>query len=132
MGLVVDASVLVEILLRTPTGRATAPRLRTESTAAPDIIDAEVAQALRRARRRGALDDRALDAALDALLDLPVPRFPTRLLVRGTRRWWGNVTAYDALYLGVAVARGSRVLTCDGPLARAPGTGVPVENVRVV
>jgi predicted nucleic acid-binding protein len=131
MGLVVDASVVVEILLRTPTGRATAPRLRVEATAAPDILDAEVAQALRRARRRGALDDRGLDGALDLLLDLPVQRLPSRLLVRGTRRWWANVTAYDALYLGVAVARDCRVLTCDGPLARAPGIGVPVENVRV-
>lgn len=131
MGLVVDASVLVEILLRTPTGRATAPRLRTEPAAAPDIIDAEVAQALRRAHRRGALDGAQLGGALDQLLDAPIQRLPTRLLVRGTRRWWANVTAYDALYLGVAAAQRSRVLTCDGPLARVPGLDVPVENVRV-
>jgi predicted nucleic acid-binding protein len=38
---------------------------------------------------------------------------------------------YDALYLAIADAGGAHVLTCDGRLSRAPGTGVPVENVRV-
>jgi hypothetical protein len=31
----------------------------------------------------------------------------------------------------VAVAGRARMLTCDGRLARAPGLGVPVEDVRV-
>jgi predicted nucleic acid-binding protein len=41
------------------------------------------------------------------------------------------VSAYDALYLAVAVNRSASVLTCDGRLSRAPATGVAVENVRV-
>jgi predicted nucleic acid-binding protein len=35
------------------------------------------------------------------------------------------------VYLAVAATVGASVLTCDGRLARAPGTGVPVANVRV-
>jgi predicted nucleic acid-binding protein len=131
VSIVVDASAAAEVLLRTPTGRVVVERLRGQRAAAPDILDAEVAGVLRRAHRRGILDDRELAAALDVLLDLPVARVPTRLLVRGTRRWWPNVTAYDALYLGVAVGRQARVLTCDGPLTRAPQADVRVENVRV-
>jgi predicted nucleic acid-binding protein len=131
VALVLDASAAVEVLLRTPTGGAIAGRLRGETVAAPDIFDVEVASALRRAHRRGVLDDGPLGLALDLLLDLPVQRVPSRRLIRGTRRWWPNVTAFDALYLGVAVGRNARVLTCDGPLARAPGLGVAVENVRV-
>jgi predicted nucleic acid-binding protein len=131
VAVVVDASVMVEVLLRTPTGRSAALRLRGEPAAAPDILDAEVAQALRRAGRRGLLDDRQVTEALDVLLDAPVQRVPSRLLVRRTRTWWPHVTVYDALYLGVAAAQGARVLTCDGLLSRAPALEVPVENVRV-
>jgi predicted nucleic acid-binding protein len=90
-----------------------------------------VAQAVRRAGRRGLLDDRQVTEALDVVLDAPVQRVPSRLLVRRTRTWWPHATVYDALYLGVAAAQGARVLTCDGPLSRAQALGVPVENVRV-
>ncbi len=81
--------------------------------------------------RRGDLTDDELATALDILLDWPISRVPSSLLVRGTRRWWHDVTVYDSLYLAVAEASGAAVLTCDGPLSRAPGTGVLVENVRV-
>jgi predicted nucleic acid-binding protein len=128
---VVDASALVELLLRTPTGFVVEHRLRTQRPRVPDIIDAEVSAALRRARRQGALADEQLQQALGLLLDWPAVRVPTRALVRRSRRWWGNVSVYDALYLAVADAEGAGVLTCDGRLSRAPGTGVPVENVRV-
>jgi predicted nucleic acid-binding protein len=128
---VVDASALVHVVLGTETGVALGPRLTDARIAAPDIVDAEVASALRRHHRRGDLSDRKLSAALDLLLDWPADRIPSRLLVRGTRRWWPNVTAYDALYLAVAVGVSASLLTCDGPLARAPAVGVPVENVRV-
>lgn len=131
MSVVVDASVLVEVLLRTPTGRAAVGRLAGEWMRAPDTLDSEVAQALRRAHRRGFLDDDQLGDALDILLDWPVDRVPTHMLVRGARRWWHNVSAYDSLYLAVALTTESHLVTCDGPLSRAPGIGVPVENVRV-
>lgn len=131
MSVVVDASAMVEIVQSSPTGRAVASRLVGEAVAAPDVIDVEVASAIRRQQRAGRMDEDEVSRALDLLLDWPADRIPSRLLVRGTRRWWPNVTAYDALYLAVAVARQARVLTCDGRLARAPAVGVPVENVWV-
>jgi predicted nucleic acid-binding protein len=131
VSVVVDAAAMVEIVQSSPTGRAVASRLVGEAVAAPDVIDVEVASAIRRQQRAGRMDEDEVSRALDLLLDWPADRIPSRLLVRGTRRWWPNVTAYDALYLAVAVARQGRVLTCDGRLARAPAVGVPVENVRV-
>lgn len=131
MTVVVDASALVELLLRTPTGVVVERRIRSERLRAPDIIDAEVAAALRRARREGALDVGHLQQALDLLADWPAPRAPSRALVPRSQRWWGNVSVYDALYLATAEAERASVISCDGRLARAPGTGVPVENLRV-
>jgi predicted nucleic acid-binding protein len=32
-----------------------------------------------------------------------------------------NVTAYDAMYIALAEALGAQVVTCDAPLAKAPG-----------
>ncbi|HET6952766.1 MAG TPA: type II toxin-antitoxin system VapC family toxin [Acidimicrobiales bacterium] len=131
MSFVIDASVMVEILQRTPTGVAVERRVADHRMAVPDIFDSEVASVVRRRWRNGRIDEGDAAAALDALLDWPADRIPSRLLVKGTRRWWPNVSTYDALYLAVASARSSRVLTCDGPLSRAPALGVPVENVRV-
>ena len=131
MSLVVDASVLVEILLKTPLGRAAVGRLADHDVSSPDILDSEVAQALRRACRRGGLDDDELRATIEVLADWPVARVPTRHLVLGSRRWWESVSVYDSLYLAVAVSRRAHLLTCDGPLSRAPGTGVLIENLRL-
>lgn len=130
--LVVDASALVEVVTATPTGRALHHRLRGAIALAPDIIDVEAASALRRQHQWGGLDAEELGVALELVADWPGRRLPTRRLVGVSRRWWDNVSAYDALYLAVAHATGGSVLTCDGRLARAPGTGVPVENVRVI
>ena len=118
---VVDASALVEMVTGTSTGRAVARRLGGVAALAPDIIDSEVAAALRRQHSWGSLAEPGLRAALDLLLDWPAPRVPSRFIVRTSRQWWGNVSPYDSLYLAVAHAAEASVLTCDGRLARAPG-----------
>ena len=41
-----------------------------------------------------------------------------------------NLTAYDAVYVALAEALDSTLLTCDGRLARAPGVSAHVELVR--
>ena len=129
--IVVDASAVFELVLRTPTGLAIGRRLVGEDVIAPDILDAEVASALRRARRSGALGAHEISPLLGLLHEWPAQRVPTRPFVVPSSRWWGNVSVYDALYLAIVDAAGARLVTCDGRLARAPGTGVPVENVRV-
>jgi predicted nucleic acid-binding protein len=40
------------------------------------------------------------------------------------------LTAYDAVYVALAEALDTTLLTCDGKLARAPGIAARVELVR--
>ncbi len=40
------------------------------------------------------------------------------------------MSAHDALYVAAARLRGAALVTADGPLARAPGLGVVVHNMR--
>src|SRR4029453_1885637 len=42
----------------------------------------------------------------------------------------GHVTAFDALYVAAERARAAALVRADGPLARAPGLGVGVHNLR--
>jgi predicted nucleic acid-binding protein len=49
-----------------------------------------------------------------------------------TRAWKrrDNIAAYDAVYVALAEALGATVVTCDAPLAKAPGHRAPVEKVE--
>ena len=48
-----------------------------------------------------------------------------------TRSWKlrDNVTAYDAMYVALAEALGATVVTCDTPLAKAPGHRAHIEVI---
>ena len=63
---VVDASVAVEYLLRTPHGLSRAETIDDARLAAPDLIDAEVVSGLRRAVHAGHFTDKRAVMAIDA------------------------------------------------------------------
>lgn len=130
MRLVIDASVAVEYLLRTPLGTRLAERIEQSTTAAPELIDAEVLAVLRREVLAGRLGARRAAEALADLRDWDLERVPHRPLLEDAWALRSNVTAYDALYLAVAARYDAPVLTADGPLARAPLSGFVIENVR--
>jgi predicted nucleic acid-binding protein len=48
-----------------------------------------------------------------------------------TRAWRlrEHVTAYDAMYLALAEALDASIVTCDAPLARAPGHRARIEAI---
>ena len=48
-----------------------------------------------------------------------------------TRAWKlrENITAYDAMYVALAEALDATVVTCDAPLAKAPGHRARIEVV---
>jgi predicted nucleic acid-binding protein len=72
--------------------------------------------------------DRAAEAILD-LADLDLHRHAHLDLL--TRAWKlrENVTAYDAMYVALAEALDAPIVTCDAPLARAPGHGGRIELI---
>jgi predicted nucleic acid-binding protein len=127
--IVVDASAMLEVLLRTETGARVEDRLlrRGESLHAPHLLDVEVAQVLRRYAAAGELTpERGRDALVD-LADFPVHRYPHDVLLPRIWELRHNVTAYDAAYLALAEVLGARLVTCDARLASAPRHAARVE-----
>ena len=132
MGLiVVDASVIVDLLAADDVHRRTAARERLtggNAVFAPAYLDMEIISAIRGLARRN--DVLAADApALIALaLRMPIRR---ELLTRATAdRIWQlreNMTAYDAGYVALAEQLTASLLTCDRKFAGVPGLRCAVE-----
>lgn len=128
--IVVDASAAVEYLLRTPVGLRAARLLEQSQVLAPELLDAEALAVLRRLHSTGQLTAQRADEAVDDLRAWPLERLRHAPLLRIAWELRGYVSAYDALYVAAARARSAALVTADGPLARAPGLGVVVHNVR--
>lgn len=130
--IVVDASALLEFLLQTPIGIRVETRLFRDGDAlhSPHLVDVEVTQGLRRLVRSGEVSaDRSAEAIAD-LLDVDLHRHAHADLL--TRAWKlrENVTAYDAMYIALAEALEATLVTCDSPLAKAPGHRARIEVIR--
>ena len=129
---VVDASVAVEYLLRTPLGLTVADTIEGASLAAPELLDAEVLSALRRAVLNGHLGETRAEMAIDDLIRWPVDRISHRSLAGMAWEHRSNVSAYDAFYVAAARAQGIPLITADGRLSRSPGLDVVVQYVQIV
>jgi len=130
--IVVDASALLEFLLQTPLGTRVEARLFRDGDEfhSPHLVDVEVTQGLRRLVRSGQVaPERAAEAIAD-LSDLDLHRHAHLDLL--TRAWKlrENVTAYDAMYIALAEALEATVVTCDTPLAKAPGYRARIEAIE--
>jgi predicted nucleic acid-binding protein len=121
--IVIDASALVDWLLRTPArGDAVAGELHADSHPQTlDLAHVEVVSAFRRKAARGELDD---DRAELALADLAATPIRTHAAAPLASRIWalrGALTAYDAAYVALAEAFDVPLLTTDARLARSSG-----------
>lgn len=117
---VVDASAIVELLLRTERGQRLERRLLASggTLSAPHLIDVEVAQVVRRYVRIGDINSARASASLDLLAALPIERYAHGFLMKRAWELRDNFTAYDAMYLSLAEALGLPLVTCDAKLAR--------------
>ena len=129
--IVLDASVVLEVLLRMPAGIAVEERLfePEETLHAPHLLDVEVAQVLRRYALAGEVAAERCRAALDDLAGLPLTRYPHDFLMSRVWDLRANLSAYDAVYVALAEALDAPLLTRDQRLANAPGHGARVEMV---
>jgi predicted nucleic acid-binding protein len=125
----VDASAMLEVLLRTGRGARIEDRLlsRGDSLHAPHLLDVEVAQVLRRYAAAGNVTSERGRQALTDLGDFPILRYPHDVLLPRIWELRHNVTAYDGAYLALAEALAAPLVTCDGRLASAPGHAAEVE-----
>jgi predicted nucleic acid-binding protein len=121
--IVVDASALLEVLLRTPAANAVEKRLfeRRQTLHAPHLIDVEVTQVIRRYAAAGEIDRERARAAVTDLIDFPFRRYPHDFLLPRVWDLRDDLTAYDAVYVALAEALDAILLTRDQRLAAAPG-----------
>jgi predicted nucleic acid-binding protein len=127
--IVVDASAVIETLLRTPAAEAIEARLfdPRETLHAPHLLDVEVAQAIRRYAAHGDIDGERGAAALADLADLPLRRYPHDFLLPRVWELRNNLTATDAVYVALAEALDASLLTRDRRLAGAAGLRIRIE-----
>ncbi|MGN6258548.1 MAG: type II toxin-antitoxin system VapC family toxin [Solirubrobacterales bacterium] len=119
---VVDASVIFEYLAFGEREEVAAERLLGEQRAfwAPELIDAEVGSALRRAVRQKNIEADKAAEALGELRTLPIHRVSHERLAQFAWLLRDNVSFYDGLYVALAQLLEKPLLTFDARLGRAP------------
>lgn len=121
--IVIDASVLVNAVGDDGDDGASARReLRSaRDVVAPDLVDVETMDVLRKRWLAGTVSDGRFAEAVNDLEQLDIERVPMLRLMRRAYELRANVTAYDATYVALAEAFGCELVTADLRLARAPG-----------
>lgn len=129
--IVVDASALLELLLRTQAAAIVGERLRREKETlhAPHLLDLEIAQVLRRYARGREVSSERCRTALHDLVNFPLIRHPHVILLDRIWELRDSLTAYDAAYVALAEALDAPLLTRDERLAAAQGHHASVEVV---
>jgi predicted nucleic acid-binding protein len=117
--IVADASVLMEVLLRTAIGAEVEKQLFApgQTIHIPHLTDLEVLQVLRRYLRKRALSGVRARQAVDDYADMPLNRYPHGVLLQRIWDLRDNFTAYDASYIALAEALDSPLMTCDRAFA---------------
>jgi predicted nucleic acid-binding protein len=130
--IVLDASALLEILLRTPLAERLMERAldSAERMHAPHLLDVEIAQVLRRLVQRNELAVPRAEQALDDLFKFVIERHDHQSLVSRVWQLRDSISAYDGVYVALAEALDAPLLTCDAKLAGAHGHRATIELVR--
>ena len=129
--IVADASVIVDVLLRTPGVELLDARLfdANESLHAPHLIDVEVAHVLRKYALRGELTDARGKLAMALLQQFPITRHAHEPLLGRIWKLRRNLSAYDATYVALAEGLDATLLTRDAPLAISSGHTARIELI---
>ena len=121
--IVVDASIVVEVLLRSDAGAALGERFFEggDPLHAPHMLDVEVAHALRRCALDGNIDERRGRESFGDLAAMAIERHGHQPLLERMWQLRHNLTAYDAAYLALAERLDAPLLTRDAALASLAG-----------
>lgn len=131
--IVVDASCILELLLRSPRSENRCEEIEARllshdgALCAPHLIDVEVSHVLRRYSLSGELSAQRGREALADLADFSVDRFSHVELLPRMWQLRNNFSAYDAAYLALAEALRAPLVTCDKKLAVGKGHHVTIE-----
>ena len=129
--IVVDASAIMDLLLRTTDSERIEERLlgAGESLHAPALLDVEVVHVLRRRVARKEISETRGETALNLLARLPLTRYMHDPLLRRVWALRPNLTAYDAVYVALAEGLDATLITRDSALSGASGHRARIELV---
>ena len=128
--IVVDSSVIVDLLLHAAGLRSLSERLSSDpSWHAPQILDLEVTDVLRKREARGLVSAARATDAVDFLPKLPLTRWPHMPFLPRIWRLRANLRAYDASYVALAEALDVPLITRDRRIAGAPGHRARIELI---
>jgi predicted nucleic acid-binding protein len=129
--IVLDASVVVELVLNTRVGQSVADRIAppTLGLHAPHLVDIEVTRVVRRYVLGGQVTEERGRRAIDHLLALDVERHGHAPLLPRMWALRANLTAYDAANVALAEALEAPLLTRDHRLAAAADHLVDVDLI---
>jgi predicted nucleic acid-binding protein len=130
VSIVVDASVVLRLLLRTGADDDLRSLVATEDLHAPALVDVEVASGLRRLAAAGSVSANRAAEALADLGVLGVDRYPHTPLLPRIWQLRANLSAYDATYAALAEALHCALVTGDRGLATAPGPRCERRHLR--
>jgi predicted nucleic acid-binding protein len=127
--IVVDASLMIDLLLQEPEISTLEPLVLDRKTRllAPDLLDLEVTQNLRRFVLKGRLASGHAESALKIYRDLFLTRYPHEPLLDRVWELRHNFTAYDASYVALAESVAVPLWTRDRRMAKAPGIRTEVQ-----
>jgi predicted nucleic acid-binding protein len=129
--LVVDASVLYDVLTDGPAASRARERLASDpDQVAPQIVDAEVLGLLRRDALLRSVDETTCALAVRDLYDWPAERLSLRPFLGRVWDLRSNVRTWDGFYVAIAEAMQCTLLTLDARLARAKGPQCRIEVVN--
>ena len=119
--LIVDASAMVELLVRSKRAASIRDRLRGHELHVPAHFDAGVLSAMGRLHRSDLLTARQVGARVGRLAAAPLVRHLLAPLLAGAWRRRHNLRFVDALYVELASQLDAPIVTTDAGLAGASG-----------
>ena len=96
---------------------------------APQLLDIEITQVLRRLVRQKEITVTRAEQVLDDLANLLIERHEHQALVPRIWQLRDSLSAYDGAYVALAEGLAAPLLTCDAKLAGAHGHRATVELV---
>lgn len=127
--IVVDAAFVVDLILEKPEIVALGPLLFQKKSLlfAPELLDLEVANVLRRLVIRQAVSPERADRAIDYYADMAIDLRSHRMLLPRVWQLRHNLSGYDAAYVALAEHLSAPLWTRDQRLAKAPGLRAEVQ-----
>lgn len=129
--LVVDASVIAEVLVSERRGHALGAALRDRDLLAPQLLAVEVLSVLRRWVRLGTVSAARGEAALADLEDLGILWMDLPPLIAGAWARRDSLSADDAVYVALADSLGVPLVTLDAGIVAAAG-GIAVHGETLI